>query len=341
MKLIVLARDRYEDYFRRGLLEAAERDGVDVRFIGFRRSERRIDLVRSGTVVQTLPLNAAPRAIVGFARAGRDDDSTIVLNSAGYNWFWQVLYLRYAIPRASLVFDVYDWLFYDARFPKLHVMRCIDWVYRRVCDGMIVVSPELLHHYPGAFLLDNASNVEGNVGDKRSKSGVAVVASIDGRMDFALLERVVDLLPQVTFHFHGWVQAQLPGIEDRFRALRKRVNVEYHGPYVNEELETLLATYRIGLLPYATGNRINRYVNPEKIYHYLRMGMEVVATPIPQAQRMGNYVHLASTAAEFASTISALLSGEAGKHPGPLGSRFHWSERWPTLRRFLVTVAGR
>ena len=38
MRLIALARDRYEDYFRRGLLEQAICEGVDVLIIGFRRS---------------------------------------------------------------------------------------------------------------------------------------------------------------------------------------------------------------------------------------------------------------------------------------------------------------
>lgn len=341
MKLIALARDSYEDYFRRELLEEAERDGVDVRFVGFRRREGRIDLVRERTVVRSLPLTATPRSILEFACAGNEAGETILLNTAGYNWFWHVLYLRYAIPRAFLVFDVHDWLYYDATFPKVFAMRCVDWLYRKTSDGVMLLSPELLPHYPGGFVLDNASHIEGGGAEKSQSPEVAVLASFDNRLDFELLERLLDLLPEVRFHFHGWVRAEYPGVQDRLHALCQRGNAYYHGPYENAELETLLASYRVGLIPYATTNRVNRYVNPDKIYHYLRAGMEVVATPIPQARRMEDYVHVAATATEFASRISTLLGGKEGKHPGRLGSRFHWSERWPSFQRFLATLTAR
>jgi len=341
MKLVALSRDRYEDYFRRELLEEAERDGVDVRFVGFRRSEGRIDLVRERTVIRSLPLTASPRTIVEFVRDGGDADDTILLNTLGYNWFWHVLYLRYAVPRAFLVFDVHDWLFYDATFPKLTAMRCIDWLYRKLSDAVIVLSSELLPYYPGAYQLDNASHVEAGEVEKSQSAEVAVVASFDNRLDFELLERLLELLPNVQFHFYGWVRTECPGVDERLHALCQRANAEYHGPYANAELDTILARFRVGLIPYATTNRVNQYVNPDKIYHYLRAGMEVVATPIPQARRMQDCVHLAATASEFASRIETLLGGKEGKHPGQLGSRFHWSERWSSFRDFLATMTAR
>ncbi len=341
MRLVVLARDRYENYFRRGLLEAAGRDGVEVRYVGFRPREGQIDLVENGQVVRSLPLNASPRRIAEFARAGGDADETVLLNTTGYKWFWQVLYLRFAIPRSLLIFDVHDWLFYEAAFLKLLLMRSIDWLYRMTSDGVMVLSAELLPHYPGSFLLDNASHVQEREADMSQSRDVALIASFDNRLDFELITQVIELLPDVRFHFHGWVQDQLNGVRARFEALCRHENVVYHGPYQNSELDTLLAPYRIGLIPYAVSNQINRYVNPDKIYHYLRAGMEVVATPIPQALRMQEYVHLASTAAEFASRVSALLSGSERKRPAHLGSRFHWSERWPTLKDQLGKLSAR
>ncbi|MBX9606755.1 MAG: hypothetical protein K2Y51_11070 [Gammaproteobacteria bacterium] len=341
MRLIVLARDRYENYFRRGLLEAAERDGVEVRYVGFRPREGQIDLVEHGQVVRSLPLSASPRRIVEFARSGGDASETVLLNTTGYKWFWHVLWLRYAIPRSLLIFDVHDWLFYEAVFPKLLLMRSIDWLYRMTSDGVMVLSAELLPHYPGSFLLDNASHVQERETDKSQAREVALIASVDNRLDFELIERLIELLPDVKFHFHGWVQSHLHGVSARFESLCRHENVVYHGPYQNADLDTLLAPYRIGLIPYAVSNHINRYVNPDKIYHYLRAGMEVVATPIPQALRMQEHVHLADTAAEFASRINALLSGSERKRPAHLGSRFHWSERWPNLKASIANLSAR
>lgn len=340
MNIVALARDRYEDYFRRGLLEAARRDGCDVRYVGFRRVTGQIDLVHEGTLTRSLPITATPLSIAGFARESAGRENTILLNSAGFNWFWHVLYLRFAVPRASLVFDVYDWLYYNASFPKSYAMQCINSVYKWASDGVIVVSPELLPFYPGAFHLDNASNVW-RVNRKKSQTpDVAIVASFDDRLDFDLLEQLLRLMPKVHFHFHGWVKDSAPDVKKRFESLCQCSNVRYHGPYENAELESLLSSYRIGLLPYSTSNRINQYVNPEKIYHYLRAGMEVIATPIPQARRMEPHLHLVDSASACADRINALLAGRGGKHPGQLGSRFHWSERWPPLRDYLESVAA-
>lgn len=341
MRLIVLARDRYENYFRRGLLEEAERDGVEVRYVGFRPRESLIDLVEHGQVARSLPLTTSPRRIVEFALGGGDASETVLLNTTGYKWFWQVLYLRYSIPRSFLIFDVHDWLFYEAVFPKLLMMRSIDWLYRLTSDGVMVLSAELLPHYPGSFLLDNASHVKEREMNASQTREVALIASFDNRLDFELVGQLIELLPDVRFHLHGWVQAQLAGVGARFESLCRHENVVYHGPYQNAELDTLLAPYRIGLIPYAVSNQINRYVNPDKIYHYLRAGMEVVATPIPQALRMQEYVHLASTATEFASRINTLLLAKEGKRPAHLGSRFHWSERWPSLKGYIATLTAR
>ena len=341
MNLVAFARDRYEDYFRRGLLEAAQRDGVNVRYVGFRRRERRIDLVRGGILERSVSLASTPACLGEFVRSTTDNERTVLFNSAGYNWFWHILYLRRKLPRSVLVFDVYDWLYYDATFPKSWVMRAIDWTYRKRSDAVIVVSPELHRFYPGAFLLDNASHVRATRAEKSRTREVAIVASFDQRLDFALLADLLDRLPDVRFHFHGWVRSDQRRVRARFDSLLERANATYHGAYENAALEGLLSGYRIGLLPYATTNRLNLFVNPEKIYHYLQSGMEVIATPIPQALRMQACIHLAANSIEFANRIESLLDGKELKCPPQTGQRFHWSQRWPELRRHLEQIERR
>jgi hypothetical protein len=338
MKIIVFSEVGYENYFRRCLFEEAINEGAEVLYIAFRRSERKIDLVRNGRFERSIPLFSTPWKIDEFVRSGNESDETVIFNSARYSWFWNILYFRLIIPRSVLVFDVYDWLYYDAKGLKLFTMKCIDMICRKSSDGIIVVTPELMSHYPGAFLLDNASHVRRSTVTKSSKNEVAIVASFDSRFDFDFAECVIDQLAEVDFHVHGWISDDNPEIAARFAKFAERQNVYYHGPYKNTDLENLLEPYSIGLLPYSTSNWISQFVNPEKIYHYLQAGMEVVSTPIPQAKRMQAYVHIAATPREFASCICSLLRGENHKNEVVSERNFHWSVRWRQLRPYLASL---
>lgn len=342
MKIIALADNvSYENYFRRGLFQVAIDEGVDVFFITFRRNEHRIDLVRNGSLEGSIPLYSAPWMIGKFVLSGSQSDDAVIFNSVGYYWFWNVLYLRLVLPRSVLVFDVFDWLYYDAKHLKLLMMKCVDMIYRKVSDGIVVVTPELRSHYPGAFLLDNATYVSKAVVTKPDKNAVVVMGSLDNRLDFKLLEDVIDQLVEVDFHFHGWILDYHPDLKVHFARFSERPNVYYHGPYENSDLESMLKPYGIGLLPYSTSNRINNFVNPEKIYHYLQAGLEVISTPIPQAKRMEDYVHIAATPCEFVSCLSGLLKNENRKNERASSRNYHWSVRWRQLRPYLEALTAK
>lgn len=341
MRIIAIARDSYEDYSRHGLLEQAMEDGFDVFYIGFRRGEGKIDLLHNGCAERTLPLNSSPWKLRQFVRSAHRNEETVIYNSAGYNWFWHMLFLRLSMPSTVLVFDVYDWLFYETTGPKLLIMKSIDMVYRKLSDGIIVASHELEPYYPGGFHLDVASYMTKNVVPKPCNNKVTIVASFDNRLDFELLENIIDELAEVEFHFHGWVSDNRTDVQARLAEIAERPNVYYHGPYKNADIENMLKPYGIGLLPYATDNWINRFVNPEKIYHYLQSGMEVISTPIPQAKRMEDCLHIEATPAGFASRIRGLIRGENRKNEDSCDWDFHWSASWRRLRPYLESLFSR
>ncbi len=115
----------------------------------------------------------------------------------------------------------------------------------------------------------------------------------------------------------------------------RRSNIVYRGPYSNAGLDELLNDYDIGLLPYVQNHVLTRYVNPDKLYHYLCRGMEAVATPIPQAQAMRDRVHLAADAREFAQKLRAIAESGLALNDGAFHLSNNWRTRW---REFLSFV---
>jgi hypothetical protein len=339
VNLVVLHRVPYGQYNRRGLLEAAEKAGVETFFVAFLKKTGRVELTRSGQLVDRLPRRAGPGAIARRLRELVTGGDTAIVNSAAYTNVRRVLAIRRQLRGALLLFYVNDWLLYDSRFPKSVAKRAVDAFYRRVCDGVLVLSRELLPHYPGAFHLDGASHLSPLTRDAASPPRVAIVGSLDRRIDFALLRDLAALLPDVEFHLHGWVHENDPETARLTRELCEGAgNVHYHGAYRNEDLSRILEGCSIGLVPYDAHYHVNRYVNPDKLYHYLRAGLEVVSTPIPQAERMSSRVHHPRDATGFATCIRDLLAGRNHRNPDAAGGAFGWEERWRDLDRIIHRV---
>lgn len=97
-----------------------------------------------------------------------------------------------------------------------------------------------------------------------------------------------------------------------------------HRPY--EELPNYLRGFDVALLPFVK-NELTISANPLKLREYLAAGLPVVATPIPEVERLAPPVRLASTAEEYAQQIERILAqGRAG--PSPQRSREVCNESW-------------
>src|SRR6202012_5707617 len=111
------------------------------------------------------------------------------------------------------------------------------------------------------------------------------------RVDFAWLDALA--ANDVTIGIFGSIHGTAPEVNAPLNALlKKRVNITFHGPYDNDDLEGLLSEFRVGLLPYRVDHPMTDHVNPDKLYHYLNAGLKVLAAPIPAARRLQRYLHL-------------------------------------------------
>jgi hypothetical protein len=79
-------------------------------------------------------------------------------------------------------------------------------------------------------------------------------------------------------------------------------------------------------LPFVV-NELTLAANPLKLREYLAAGLPVVATPLPEIQRLGDLVRTAGTPDEFLSRIETLLGADR-RGPDPEVSRQMDSESW-------------
>lgn len=124
---------------------------------------------------------------------------------------------------------------------------------------------------------------------------------INGRLDFTLLTRLTELLPDWQFWFCG--KAVEGG--DGWAQLQRRPNLTYHGLLDSTGIAELARQARIGLIPFKDSGLMRRSL-PLKAYEYLACGLPVVTTRIDALAEHDELFATAADAAGFADAIRQL-----------------------------------
>jgi glycosyltransferase involved in cell wall biosynthesis len=96
-------------------------------------------------------------------------------------------------------------------------------------------------------------------------------------------------------------------------ALKQLPNMYLLGRRSYEDLPGYCKAFDVAILPFLV-NELTIAANPLKLREYLAAGLPVVATPLPEIQRLGHLVQLARSPAEYLAQLETLL--QAGNH-GP------------------------
>jgi glycosyltransferase involved in cell wall biosynthesis len=131
---------------------------------------------------------------------------------------------------------------------------------------------------------------------------------------YGLIEDWVDL--EVIRHMAtarpAWSFLMIGEMKTDASALRKLANVHFTGRRPYQSLPGYCKKFDIAVLPFIV-NELTLAANPLKIREYLAAGLPVVATPLPEVQRLGELVHAATTPEEFLAQCQALIeSGRRG-----------------------------
>ena len=84
-------------------------------------------------------------------------------------------------------------------------------------------------------------------------------------------------------------------------------NLRFPGPVPYADLPGHVAHFDLCILPYVVDDS-TRNINPLKLKEYLATGKPVIATPLPEAVRLAEYLTLANPAG-FAQAVASALAG--------------------------------
>lgn len=328
--LLVLANKRYAADFRKYLMRAAERCGSNAThiycwekvIIAYNGSERRrwSPDVDERQVIEEFSERLAP--------------PLMVLTGLGCNEASFATRLQRALPQGVFAYDVYDDLTFGAVGRQLLERMVQDLIWRARCEHTILLDAALSPRYPDAHHLDNASHLTPLPEVKKADCDAMVyIGSIDSRVDFAWLRAAAE--QGGTIDIYGTIHLGASTASAELEAfLAAHPNVRHRGRYDNDDLWGILGKYRIGLVPYHVDHAMTRHVNPDKIFHYLNAGLEVLAAPFPQARRHATHIHLVATDGDWRQALTDI---EAYPRRGDWSVEANsWDRRWLDLVRMLL-----
>jgi len=154
-------------------------------------------------------------------------------------------------------------------------------------------------------------------------------------LDAELLEKVVDLLPQISFVFVGKRLGHLANLDSK-------KNVWFLGQKPYEQIPHYGKCFDVAMMPWRQTRWIEA-VNPIKLKEYLALGKPVVSTPFPELQKYLDVVYEARGAEEFARCIELALAEDG---PEKIAARrkkvqpFTWDAKADLILKTLFDETG-
>jgi hypothetical protein len=330
---ILSCRDPKTD-FRRPLAESL-RDRHETYYVFLKRRP-----LVEGPDIGSIPEEMSFPAFVSWLRrTARGDAENVYFNSTNLVFPVLMPFLRLAAPGGIWCLDMHDDLLYDtAGLQRLRGAAAVQ-VQNAFSHITVRAADSLVELFPNSKPLGNASHIEPVHRPALDARRILILASLDQRFDFHLTTAVAKLCPSTTFHIHGQISRDDPAIRVRLENLLAGApNIIYHGAYTMAALDGILRSYSVSLAPYRMDSRLTRYIDPLRFYHCLNSGLELITTPIPQAEAMQHCLHLVRSAEDCASVIreQPFIRRNIERNYQPL----YWRERADQLVGLLTQLRG-
>lgn len=157
------------------------------------------------------------------------------------------------------------------------------------------------------------------------------IGSIDERIDYDLLESVIDRSQDITFRFIG--RSTHPNFEQR---LRRHSNVEMLGAHPSSSLPDFLKEMDVCIIPFAM-NEFNRSVYPMKVNEYLAAGKPVVMTPFADLPEFSGIVRCSDSAENFNRSLRNEIANDTAEQKD-LRQTFAHERSWTNRAKEFSTV---
>lgn len=128
--------------------------------------------------------------------------------------------------------------------------------------------------------------VDGNVSNANNEICIGYVGTVDDRLDYNLLEKVIRQYPEWKFHFIGRI------LTDLCDDLKKYTNVSFFGPVDIHQLASMMKHFTVGIIPFVK-NEFTRNIYPMKANEYLILGKAVIMTDFAVLNDLKGFVSVA------------------------------------------------
>jgi glycosyltransferase involved in cell wall biosynthesis len=130
----------------------------------------------------------------------------------------------------------------------------------------------------------------------------------DYKTDLGLLEHVARSLPDASLVLVGDTTCDLG-------ALTALPNVHWLGVRPYDDIPAYGSAFTVALMPYLDNDWV-RHINPIKLKEYLALGLPVVSTPVPGAERWARHLRVAADRNGFVAEVRAALAEGDGDADG-------------------------
>jgi glycosyltransferase involved in cell wall biosynthesis len=149
-------------------------------------------------------------------------------------------------------------------------------------------------------------------------------------VDLGLIAHLSACFPECSFVLIGRAEVDL-------RPLQRLPNVHCLGWVPYADLPRYARYFDVGLIPFVL-NRLTRAVNPLKLMEYFALGLPVLATRLPELERVPGPLRLAVTPDEFRAGLAELLRAYPGvksEEAVAVARENTWDARAEQLSAFL------
>jgi glycosyltransferase involved in cell wall biosynthesis len=150
-------------------------------------------------------------------------------------------------------------------------------------------------------------------------------------VDLNLVAALSKTFPQASFVLIGKSLVDMATV-------RNCCNVYSIGAVSYRDLPRYASCFDIGLIPFVK-SRLTAAVNPLKLLEYYALGLPVLATRLPELERVGGPIRLACTVTEFCQCLRTMVEIESHHETDEaikLARRNTWDQRVEQLSEFIA-----
>jgi len=170
-----------------------------------------------------------------------------------------------------------------------------------------------------------------------SRPVLGYLGSIEGRIDWPLVERLAVAFPDASLLFIGPAPGR--GGEDsrRLAGLRKWANFHYVGPRPQEKIMDYIKAFDVCLVPEPM-RPLSIAGCPQKLWNYLASSRPIVSTAIPEQSAWQPMVKIGSTKHEFLEHVKVLLTTKCDDGLAAKRLDIARDHTWPVLATRMVQL---